>query len=328
MIRHLSLPLGLVLFTSTVQAVELNEQWSINGTLEAEYQVNRSQGQTDKGGYISTAALGTSFKPNDKLEFNGSLLYEEDIAGVATKLEVDEAYATWHALPKDKLDVMLGKKYLPFGHFDSKMLSDPLTLELGETRTNQTLQINNKQGNITTAAYVFKGKAPNLNGTGEHKHGYGASLRYAHDTTQAGIDYIANLGEAQQLNTARKMPGVSVYAAKQINKVTLSAAHLTAIKSLQVGDLDNEGDGGLTATAKPSASHIEASIDLNKDRSLALAWNRTHQATALALPKQAYGVTYQQPLLKKLNGGVELMQSKDYDNLKSNSLTLQVAYEF
>ena len=326
--RYLNLPLTLVLFSPIAQAVELNEQWSVTGTLEAEYQINRSQGKTEKGGYLSTAALGTTFKPNEKLEFNGSLLYEEDIAGVATKLELDEAYGTWHALPKDKLDLMLGKKYLPFGRFDSKMLSDPLTLELGETRTNTTLQANHKQGNITTAAYLFKGKAPKLNSNAEHKHGYGASLRYEHANTQAGIDYISNLGEAHKLNTARKIPGVALHAAKQINKVTLSAEHLSAIKSLQIGDLDNEGDGGLTNKAKPSASHIEASIDLNKDRSLALAWNRTKQANALELSKQAYGIAYQQPVFKKLNGGIELMQNKAYDNIKSKSLTLQVAYEF
>lgn len=326
--RYLNLPLTLVLFSSVAQGVELNEQWSVTGTLEAEYQVNRSQGKTEKGGYLSTAALGTTFKPNEKLEFNGSLLYEEDIAGVATKLEVDEAYGTWHAQPNDKLDLMLGKKYLPFGRFESKMVSDPLTLELGETRSNAALQVNHKQGNITTAAYLFKGKAPKLTGNAEHKHGYGASLRYEHANTQAGIDYISNIGEAHELNTARKIPGVALHAAKQINKVTVSAEHLSALKSLQVGDLDNEGDGGLTSKAKPSATHIEASVDLNKDRSLALAWNRTQQATALDLPKQAYGIAYQQPLFKKLNGGVELMQNKDYDKVKSKSLTLQVAYEF
>ncbi len=326
--RYLNLPLILVLCSSVAQALELDKQWNVNGTLEAEYQINRSQGKTQKGGYLSTAALGTTFKPNQKLEFNGSLLYEEDINGVATQLRVDEAYGTWHALPKDKLDLMLGEKYLPFGSFDTKMISDPLTLTLGQTRNNKTLQANHKQGNITTAAYLFKGAAPKLNGNGKHKQGYGASLRYEHATTQAGIDYLSNLGEAQALNTAHRIPGVSLHVSQQIKQVTLSAEHLSAIKALQVGDLDNAGDGGLTSKAKPSATHIEASVDLNKDRSLALAWNRTQQAAALDLPKQAYGIAYQQPLLKKLNGGVELMQNKDYDKVKSKSLTLQVAYEF
>ena len=51
--RYLNLPLTLVLFSSVAQGVELNEQWSVTGTLEAEYQVNRSQGKTEKGGRSS-----------------------------------------------------------------------------------------------------------------------------------------------------------------------------------------------------------------------------------------------------------------------------------
>jgi hypothetical protein len=326
--RYASLPLALALFSSMTQAVELNEQWSVNGTLEAEYQINHSQGKTENGGYLSTAALGTNFKPNEKLELTGSLLYEEALTEVATPLEVDEAYATWHALPNDKLAIRLGKKYVPFGRFESKMLSDPLTLELGETRTKKTLQVNHQQGAISTAAYLFQGTAPKLNSNGKHKQGYGASLRYEHANIQAGLDYISNLGQAHAWNTARSIPGAALHATKHINKLTLSAEHLTALKTLQAGDLEQNGDGGLASSAKPSATHLEASLGLNKDRNIAIALNHTQQAAALDLPKQAYGITYQQPVFKKLNGGIELMHNKDYENIKSKSLTLQIAYEF
>ena len=54
---------------------------------------------------------------------------------------------------------------------------------------------------------------------------------------------------------------MALYASTSLGGVALKAEHLTAVKSFQAGDLEET----ITSAAKPSATHIEADLDLKKE---------------------------------------------------------------
>ncbi len=284
---------------SPVMAVEVSDQLEINGLFEVEYGAIRSGDEHDYGTALATGALGVVLKPTDQFDIVTTWLYEEDLHAVATPLETDEAYITWHALPDAKLDIAAGKRYLPFGTFETAMIADPLTLELGETRQDKVLQASTSRDKWNASGYAFQG---------EEQDGYGLALWYGTETVQAGVDYLSSFQESDAA-------AVAVHSAAQLGKTTLVAEHLTAVDALDDGN-------------KPSASHLEANYDLGKDRTAALAWNKTQAASSLDLPKQMYGVAYRQPLYKDLQGAVELQQSKAYDGMTTKAFTAQIAYEF
>lgn len=100
---------------------------------------------------VATAELGASVKVNDQVSAGISLLYEED----DTDLEVDVAILTYS--PADaNWSITAGQLYVPFGSYQTNMVSDPLTLEIGETRET-VAQLDIESASITAAIYLFNG---------------------------------------------------------------------------------------------------------------------------------------------------------------------------
>lgn len=315
----------------TVLALEVDDQLEVFGGINAIYGHYRTQ-QDDGSGTITTTTnkgvaaqavtLGAIFKPNDKFDITTSLLYEEEVDTIVTPTEFDQAFVTAHALPDGKLDISAGKQYLPFGKFETAMIHDPVTLDFAEGWSNETLIASSKHGNITTQAYGFRSKE-NLGGD------YGLSINYENEEQglSAGIDYLANLSAPDNFagvnNVNHRVPGIALHGSSRINeRVKVFGEHIFATKKF---------DNGTSAPVKPSASHVEAQIDLNQDRTVAVSWEGSKNANKNyfdGLPKSAYGVTYSQPIYKQLFGAVEVKKSKDYDNLKTNSITGQLSYEF
>jgi hypothetical protein len=332
--------LAALITTSPAWAVNINEQMEITGGVQLIYGTRDSE--VDDGasnisnekvdGFAAQAVtLGAVYKPNEHVDATVSALYEEEIDEVVTEPEIDQAFVTWHALPDAKLDIAAGNQYLPFGKYETAMVHDPMTLDLGEGWRDKTLSANSKRGNLSATGFVFAAEATQTDGS-EHDQGYGVGVSYDTETAHAGVDYINNFGEsggfADVNNSAKQVPGIAVHGSTKLGRVTLLGDHVTATKSFQAGDLADDA-GSLTTAAKPSATHIEADIDLNNDRTIAVAWNKTKDADAqLGLAEKSYGITYRQPIMKGIEGAVELLQATGYDDLKSKSVTAQIAYAF
>lgn len=317
--------------TTPALAVEVSDQLELSGEFKAIYGHYKQQEDdgsgnittnTQKGVATQAATLEAVIKPNDKFDITTSLLYEEEVNETVTPLEFDQAFVTVHALPDEKLDISVGKQYLPFGKFETGMIHDPVTLDFGEGWSDETVIASSKHGNITTHVYGF-------NGQSEQKGNYGVGVNYANEEQgrSVGIDYLANLSAPDNFagvnNANNSVPGIALHGSARINdKVTLFGEHIFANKKF---------DNGVDAPVKPSTTHIEAQVDLGKDRMVAVSWESSKDAENSyfdGLPKRAYGVTYNQPLYKDLHGAVEVKQSKDYDGLKTDALTAQLSYAF
>ena len=103
-----------------------------------------------------------------------------------------------------------------------------------------------------------------------------------------------------------------------------------ATKSFQAGDLADADGDSLTAAAKPSATHMEADIDLNNDRTLAMSWNKTKDAdTQLGLARKILRCHLPPAHHERhrRRGGTDA-SNDGYDGVKSKSVTAQLSYEF
>lgn len=314
-----------------VWAAKLNDNLDAFGEIALIYGKRDSDSATVDGFAVKTVNLGAVYKPHETFDATVSALHEEDLDEVVTDPEIDQAFVTWHALPDAKLDVSLGKQYLPFGKFETTMVHDPLTLELGEGWREQTLVVSSKRAHWTTHGFAFAPEATKPDGS-KHNSGYGVGINYATENAGIGAEYVSNLTEmggfAEVNHAAKAIPGIVIHGNLKLGRVTLLGEHVAATKAFQAGDLAS-AENSLEGAAKPRATHLEADLDLNHDRILAMAWNQTQDAGAqLELPKQAYGVTYSQPLAKSLTAALEVLEAKDYAEQKAQSLTAQLAWGF
>ncbi|HEY7745951.1 MAG TPA: LbtU family siderophore porin, partial [Desulfuromonadales bacterium] len=123
-------------------ASSITDRITISGLIEVEAaaeSVDFADGTSDAASdlTLATAQVGLGVKLTEEVRGNISLLFEEGAFGDEdTDLEVDEAAIDINYAP---LFGRFGRLYVPFGVFHSHFISDPLTLELGETRETAAL---------------------------------------------------------------------------------------------------------------------------------------------------------------------------------------------
>jgi len=144
---------------------------------------------------VATAAVGIRSQMHDWVAAEIGLLYEED----DTPLEVDVATITV-APPNGHWSFKGGQFYVPFGVYESRLISDPLTLEIGETRET-ALQVGFDIYGFSGAVYGFNGT--NSDGGSDRIDGYGAAVGYRtkgeHSEIALGLGYISDIGDSDNL---------------------------------------------------------------------------------------------------------------------------------
>ena len=101
------------------------ERTQIAGLIELEAAYQRPYaGPSASDLSLATLELGLQTQVSAWVEAGITLLYEED----ATPLEVDIAYLSLGNPERSPYSLSAGQVYLPFGAFETHMISDPLTL--------------------------------------------------------------------------------------------------------------------------------------------------------------------------------------------------------
>ncbi|MDQ5769477.1 LbtU family siderophore porin [Thiothrix subterranea] len=251
---------------------------------------------------VPTVELGIDNQINDKLDGHLLFLYEQGEND--DTIAVDEATLTFK--PREGLDVSAGRMYVPFGKFDSHMVSDPLTLEMAETQ-EEAVQLGVSAGNVSGSVYVFKDDEDG----GEKMDDYGVNLDYSTDNLSAGVSYISDVND-------KAAAGLGIHASATVGTATVIAEHI------KVDEITLEDDSNV----EPSATNLEVGFDIGNDRTVALAYQQTDAAESLELPEKAAGIAYSMPVYEKASFAAEYMNNEAYDGSKEDVITLQVAYEF
>jgi len=125
----------------------------LSGLIEVEATDDDNESTGDSSAIdLATIELGLAADINDYTKVRLIFLWEENNTEPA---EVDEASITF-SLPY-KTELTAGKMYLPFGVFHSHFITDPQTLELGETR-EQAVLFSYKATTYQLSAAIYDGK--------------------------------------------------------------------------------------------------------------------------------------------------------------------------
>jgi len=285
---------------------------------------------------LATLALSLDAPLGDWAALHLSSLYGQR----DTPLEIDEATLTLGNPAHSPFSLTLGQIYLPFGRFDTHLVSDPFTLELGGGRETAALLAWERDG-LQAAVWLFNGDLDEAGGNSFDNGG--ARLGYAQgDEAQGGFlgaGYTNDLADSDGIGGALEEAGIGrvgdAVAGPGLDVAFHAAGfhwigeYLTALDGFQPEELAHRNRG-----AKPAAWNLEAgyAFDLaGYAATAAIGHQQTRQALALGLPASRWALG----LSLALTGQIGLGWARDSDYGRadggsgghSHSLTAQLAVE-
>ncbi len=313
---------------------------SLSGVVEVEGSyASDYAGQEHSDIVVSTVELAVGARINNWTDSEVIALYEED----DSNLDID--VATISILNPDVTPFYLtaGQFYVPLGRFETAMVSDPLTLELAETRET-ALQLGFVQGPWQGSVYAFNGDTNRRAGNDQIEQ-WGASLgavfqELAGSTAEVSLDYISNIGDSDALQDALAdpndiddyVPGVALFGSLNRGRWNLLGEYVTATESFAATDLSFRGKG-----AKPAAWNLELAFEHLLAGHLAVAAigvQHSSESLALELPRYRYLGSWSLELLNNTALSIEWAHDTDYSvsdggtGKHGDTLTTQIAVEF
>ena len=291
---------------------------------------------------LATVELGLEAKITDLVSANVVALYEEG-AAEDDHLIIDVGTITLGNEEKSPFYLTAGKMYVPFGSFASALVSDPLTLELAETRDTALL------AGFATAGwygslYTFNGEVDKT-GSNDTMSTFGANFGYKLEEgdwqMDLGAGWLNHLGNSNTLRDHLATTSVTVegftdalamHGRLQYGGLSVTAEYIAALDSFQPGEMDFAGRG-----AKPEAWQLElayATEVAEREVTLALGYQRTEEAVALGLPEHRYLAAIGVGIFDHTTLALEYRHDQDYDlaqggtDESAHQVVAQLAVEF
>ncbi len=268
---------------------------------------------------LATAELGISAALSERVSGELVLLYEDD---GEKSFDVDVAALTLTA--DDRWSFNAGQYYVPFGVYATRMITDPLTLELGETRET-ALQANFASGDFGLSVYVFDGDAREADENRIDNVGLdlalareGERLSYA-----AHLGYINDLGDSDGLidyagEIHERVAGLSASLLLSRGPFTFIGEYLSALDAFDSGE-------------EPSAYTLEAGYGFalaGREAGVALGLQGSDDAAGVGLPEKVILAALSVAIADNTALAVEYANAEDYAGDRTGILTLQLAAEF
>ena len=313
----------------------------IGGTVEVEAgYTDPDAGDSSSDLVAATVEVGITTQINDWVAGEITLLYEED----ETDLEVDVATISI-ADPDSPWFVTAGQQYVPFGTYETNLVSDPLTLDLGEARETAVVA-GIEGGGFNGGIYLFNGDideggANEIDSFGLYA-GYGREID--NSSLRVNVGYISNIGDSDGVQESvndnlggddfdDQVPGVSVEAMYTTGPITFIAGYTAATARFRVNELAYRGSG-----AEPSAFNVEAGYNFNlagKDATLAVSYQETDEAVSLGLPEKRVAAGVSVGVMENTTLSFEWAHDDDYCTSDGgtgenggDTVTAQLAVEF
>ncbi|RKZ83983.1 MAG: hypothetical protein DRR19_18375 [Candidatus Parabeggiatoa sp. nov. 1] len=319
---------------------------SISGLVQVEGRFHQDYDGNDSSDFVvDEFGLGIEAKVHKSAKAQIAFVYEEG----ATDLEIDEAFLTLGNLTELPFYLAIGQLYVPFGHFESHMVSDPLTLEIGEAR-EKAAQLGFETGGLYGSVYFFNGMTQD--GAEDKIDHYGANIGFTQETERfsydVGIGYISDMadsdgltgaleaaapgGDVTQLANYDYVNGLGAHLLFKIGSVSLIGEYVTALDEFNASHLAFNGNG-----AEPKAWNAELGYTFNmvgKEMTLALGYQGTDEAVAVELPETRLLAGLSMGIYDNTTFSVEYARDEDYEvtdggtGKDADSVTLQLAMEF
>lgn len=307
----------------------------------------------NEGGYtntgISEVGLSLAAAVTDWAAVEAGFLYENTDLGEKQDVFGSEAAfletATFRfGPPEGPWSLAAGRQFLPIGVFDTRMISDPLTLEVAETN-EISVSLGWSSGGLQATLFGF-GKNDGLesaNGVG----GYGAAVSFSSEREETGLalnlaftsdfSYSANMvsllaGTTAHEGPANRIAGLSAHAALRYGAAALIAEYVGALDSYAVREMEFAGRG-----AQPASWLLEAAYDfdvLGRNATAALGYQATREVLALELPERRLLAVLCVQVAEPFTLAVEWGRDRDYAAGKGGSgesynfVTAQLSWAF
>ncbi len=312
-------------------APSAGNEWTKNVTISGVVEVEAGYGKdyaNEKTSDLNTATaeLGIEAKINDYTSASVVLLWEED-ENAEFNLQVDEAIITLAPESTGPFSFTFGRTTLPFGVYETNLISDPLTLELGET--SETIAMVGFESNgLYGNAYVFNGDQ-DKDGSSSKIDNVGLKFGYAFEqddqSLDASIGYISDLGDSDSLEGrfttySRNVPGLALSAKYATGPFTLIGEYIGATKDFDDGN-------------RPKAWHLEAGYAIG-DATLAINYQKTKEALSLEFPEKRLAAGISFPVMENTTLSFEWAHDSDYKAAdggtgeNADTVTAQLAVEF
>lgn len=321
---------------------KINERVTLSGVVEMEAaSAEDFDGNDTNDITLATVELGLDAEITEWMNAHLLLLWEEDDT---EPMDLDEGTVTLGNLEKFPLYLTAGKMYVPVGAFESNMISDPLTLKLGEN-SESAAQIGFEASGFYGSFYAFNSDINEIGDDDEIKS-FGADAGYGLEngnmSLDLGVGWINNIASADNLGgyfDDFDISDVQDYAAGLTAHLTLGygpflviGEYLGALDAFQVDELAFNGRG-----AEPSAWNFEVAYTREikgKETTFAVGLQKTNEALALELPEERILASIGVGIWKNTSLALEYLHDEDYSvadggtGNDANAATAQLAVEF
>jgi len=307
------------------EGMELMDGVSMGVLLEVEAGYAEQGDESESDVVLATFELGIDAELTEAVSGHVLLLWEEDDT---EPIDLDEGYITLGETEAVPLFLKAGKMYVPFGSFHSHFISDPLTLELGETRESAVLVgYGNEWATLSVGA--FNG---DIEGDSEENHADDlvASLSVTpSDGVEFGVSWISDLGDSDvlqegllenvQTNGYSDVAALGAYLHVEVAKVVLDIEYIGAIEDFSPGQLG-------AAAAKPSTWNVELAV--TPFDALELAAKSEGSDDFPDQPELQYGLAASYGLTENMTLAAEYLRGEFDEMPDRDMLTAQMAMEF
>ncbi len=316
------------------EGIELVPGVTLSGLLEVE--ANYETLKKSEGGYehnsdltLATFELGLDVDVIKYLHAHALLLWEEDDT---EPIDLDEGIITLGAEEDFPYYLSAGKMYVPFGVYESRLISDPLTLELGETRETAVL-LGIEHDLFSASLGAFKGDVQETDRDSRINNLVAAVNFTPMEGLAAGVSYLTDIADSDGLvesipdgEVAEYVGGISSYFIFEVGPVTLNGEYVGALKKFE-GIPDSEGKGTDLEGMAPKAWNFEAAF-LFEDMDWEVALRYEGSNDFPGFPIGQGGVCVSWGVFPNTTLAAEYLYGEFKNDDKLNRTTVQLAFEF
>jgi len=293
-----------------------------HATLEFEYRTEEgfddSEDESSATSNSDSASLDLEFgyKPCDWFKGDMTLSWDDE-----TPLEIDEGFITVGGAETFPLFLSAGKLTLPFGLFETNLISDPLTQEMGEIKTYSVVMGSEWQG-FYASTFIYDGSTVDGDDDGKDLKVFGIGTGYLYEADDlvfmAGGGWVENIADAdsfsdfldeENLHLKDRSSGAVVYSLLEYGPLTFSAEYVTALEHLEVVSEDEVVDLGRT---QAWATEISCSVEVAEaEIVVALTYGESDSLGDL-LPEKRFGGVLSVFPVSYANFAAEYLREYDY----------------
>jgi hypothetical protein len=278
---------------------------------------------------LATVELAVVAKIIDHVDGHVHLKYEED------DFFVDEGFIILSGTEAFPAYLVAGRQYLRFGYFDSHFITDPTTLNLGETNEGAIVAGYRFGGELVDISLgVFNGEAQE-SGDDDVIDSFVASVAVnPFKGLMFGAAYTSNLAAADAFNEVMTDPdnlqslvaGWSAYATYEFwDRFKLIGEYLAALDDFEAGEVYDPAE---TEQRKPMAWNTEFGYTITDTIEVAARYGGSDDGGDF-LPESEYGAVVNWGVFEKTNLALEYLHAEfENDVQETDVVTLQLAVSF